>query len=256
MRQFIRSSKAVHLFRQFEPELPRRFGDPLALVELLADRAVDPADRDDLFRVVLTHAQGGSRAAIAVLWLALWGGLDRIYGRHFQRYDWKPDELVSDLSASFMAAVHSARLDHIERLASTLIMNTERRMEAGLDRRRRRLEREEELPADNSSEALQVPATAASMLGLTPGSTEDEAVKRVHGWLARRIPKDAELIVATVVLGETQKSFADRQGLTHEAIRKRHQRALESLRGLSHFAEGQRLSRVRGKKPPPRRARR
>jgi hypothetical protein len=251
MRQFLRSSKAVHLFRQLEPTFPRRFGDPLALVELLADRTIDPEERDAHYRIIVSQAQAGSQVAIAVIWLGLWAGLDRIFGQNYRRYEGGPDELISDLGASFMAAVHSARLERIECLAATLLMNTERRLKAGLAQRRSRMGSEEEFPAEDSRQAMSAAAPATE-----PAGAERDEVERVHEWLARRIPKDADLIVATVVLGETQKAFAERQGFSHEAIRKRHQRALQSLRGLSHFVEAQRLFRVRGKKPPPRRARR
>ena len=87
-----------------------------------------------------------------------------------------------------------------------------------------------------------------------PGS---EGAAQVELWVHGHLPKrDAELILATVVDGETQKDFAERVGKSPGAIRKRHQRALKSLADLSHFAGSQRVYRVRGNKPPPRRTRR
>ena len=250
LKLFLRTLNVTSSFRQLQPLLPCDFADPFSLIAFLADRHGDVEERDGLLRALITQAQSRSEVAIAILWLGLWCGLDRIYSHNLRRYAGSADDLVSDLSASFMAAVSAAQLERIRCLAATLLWNTERRLKAGLVRREHQSAREEELPEDDSSEALHASAEAGEAIGL-----EDDAI-RMHGWLKARIPRDADLVFSTVVLEETQKAFAERAGLTHEAVRKRHQRALLQLRSVSHFGGSQRLSRVRGNKPPPRRARR
>jgi DNA-directed RNA polymerase specialized sigma24 family protein len=242
LRNYLRSSTALGQFTKIDRALPRPFVDPLALVEFLANRNSDPDERDAIYRRVVAAAQVGSQLAIAVVWLGLWAALDGIYRRNCRRYRDAAEELVSDLAASFMAAVHAVQLEHIERLAPTLVMNTERRLIKGVVREAKKADQEEPLPEDNSKDALKAPAAP----------TPDQQVEQLHQWLTVHVPKDAELLTETILKGETQKAFAEREGVSHDSIRKRHQRALGQLRTLSHFEGFDRVYRVRGNKPPTR----
>ena len=67
----------------------------------------------------------------------------------------------------------------------------------------------------------------------------DDVERAGRAWLEPIVGADAELLLAVLVLDETQREAGHRLGLSHEAARKRFQRALTRLRehlstSLSH----------------------
>jgi len=80
---------------------------------------------------------------------------------------------------------------------------------------------------------------AEAPLGLTQGLSFEDDVAELRVWLTEIIGADAELLLAVLVLDENQREAAQRLGLSHDAARKRFQRALGRLRehlasSLSH----------------------
>ena len=80
---------------------------------------------------------------------------------------------------------------------------------------------------------------AEAPLGLTQGLSFEHDVAELRVWLTEIIGADAELLLAVLVLDENQREAAQRLGLSHDAARKRFQRALGRLRehlasSLSH----------------------
>jgi DNA-directed RNA polymerase specialized sigma24 family protein len=79
-----------------------------------------------------------------------------------------------------------------------------------------------------------------------PSLSFDEDVAVLRAWLQPIVGPDAELLLAVLVLDETQREAGERLGLTHDAARKRFQRALGRLRehlatSLSHSGRESRV---------------
>ena len=79
-----------------------------------------------------------------------------------------------------------------------------------------------------------------------PSLSFDEDVAVLRAWLEPIVGADAELLLAVLVLDETQREAGERLGLTHDAARKRFQRALGRLRehlatSLSHSGRESRV---------------
>ena len=88
------------------------------------------ARKNDILRALVGAVQqGGGPAAAAspVLWLALWRGLAQLVRRHGQ-FLRDPDEAVSEVADRFSMVVHGLRLEHVERIALTLLRSTRREL--------------------------------------------------------------------------------------------------------------------------------
>ena len=255
LRRTVSTLKVNQEFKALSPLLPRPFPDAVALIEHLDRRTSDYDETDAIYRVLLQAAQAGSTVATTALWLGLWKGVDAIYRRWLRRLSL--DEVVSELGAAFTLAIHAANLNDINQVAATLVRNTERRLTHERRREDEKADRRDELPDDASLGALRVQAPGFSDLGMRLAMPGDHGAAQAARWVREQLPeRDASLIVATVIEGETQAACAKALDLTPVAVRKRHQRALKSLRDVSHFAGVERVFRVRGNKPPPRRSRR
>ena len=118
-------------------------------------------------------------------------------------------------------AIRRLDLSRVDRIAATLLMNLERDL-------RRRLVGEAKVAAGPLPVEELVDGLGASPL-FTCGS---EAAGRAL--LARDVQlclgDDADLVLRVAVDGETQAEAADALGITHDAARKRYQRALARLR--------------------------
>ena len=72
----------------------------------------------------------------------------------------------------------------------------------------------------------------------------DDEAGLIRNYLARLVGVDADLVVAVVILGEGQREAANRIEISHDAARKRYQRAIQRIHieiekpdnGVSHFA--------------------
>jgi DNA-directed RNA polymerase specialized sigma24 family protein len=223
----VSTQAAEREFKENRSESLRRFESPLALVGYLTSKAGDPSEKNGIYFDLVTAVQGHcdwTELAMSILWLGLWPALDAIYRRKLRFFARSPDELVSALCEHFAAAIGSADLEKIHRIASTLTMNAERRLVDDLRKRWRVEARHADLPEDDRL-ARQREVVPALLEG-RPGSQEIAALR------ARLLPlvgSDVELVLA-VVLGESQREAGERLGLTHDVARKRYQRALDRIR--------------------------
>ncbi len=219
----------------------RRFHDALALLDFLHGSEDGERDtKDCVLADLIRMAQSPSSSRMLgthLLWLALWPGLDALYRRLQRRFTDKPEELVSEIGARFTAALHRADLSRIHRPAATLVCNVERDILRGKKQRWAEQEHHVSLQEGHGSHGNSdlapraEPATRGlSELGLPPGLSADEESAALRRVLTGLIGAEADLIVDTVILGESQRELGERLGLTHEAARKRCQRALAHVR--------------------------
>jgi hypothetical protein len=257
----LQADQAFHEAQQRHPAFAG-FGDPGALVAFLTSKQGDLDQKDRLLATLVTLVQrrDHQELASALLWLGLWPGLDAAYRRRLKHFARRPDELVSDLADAFTALVERLNLDSVTRVAATLVRSTERDVMDGRKRvwaeaERMRSDHAEPRVFDEFVRGSNVEAVAAdhwsepradSVLGLLPGCSVDDDVTTLRAWLEPVVGEDTELLIAVLVLEETQREAGERLGLSHEAARKRFQRAVGRVRehlasGLSQSAEAGRV---------------
>ena len=232
----------------------RRFADAGALLAYLTVAGGDLDEKDEIYVALIDAALARGAdgdLAVALIWLGLWPGLDAVYRRRLRDFIKKPEELVSEIGTRVIAFVHGANLGRINRLAATLILNVERDVFEGLKRRwadearRAELPREDDDDQDNDDTGDRREARASpvlrtrgeSELGQPPRLDPDEDVRALRDFLAEIVGDDADLVIGAAVYGESQREVGERLGLSHDAARKRFQRAMDRIR--AHFAEPQ-----------------
>ena len=243
----IRTLQAAQSFdemKALQPELAG-FGDPGALVAHLNQREGDLDGKDRLLAALVTLAQGRRHGELpgSLLWLGLWPGLDAAYRRRLRFFASDPQELVAEFGDVFVGLVHRLDLARVHRVAATLVMSTERDVMA---RRKRLWAEARRIREDNAagrvfddfvlgSEVNNVAldhwtVREESRLGLPPAASLEENLEQLRGVLTESVGDDAELLLAVLVLGQSQREAGARLGLSHDAARKRFQRALGRAR--------------------------
>ena len=212
------------------------FLSPSTLVGYLTSQDGDLDRRDAIYRVLVRAVQrqsDWSDVASAILWLGLWPGLDTIYRRRLRLFHQGPDDPVSAIGLCFTTAVRRARLSRINRIAATLTKNTERNLVDELRRGWKRSANE----VDGEDERLEEGANEAQKRsgGATDVVSDGFLLKELRSRLLPVIGDDADLLLAVLVLDETQREAADRLGISHAAARKRFQRA--RARARRYFRE-------------------
>jgi RNA polymerase sigma-70 factor (ECF subfamily) len=244
----ILTSQAQQAFTQAREvhETLAPFAEPGLLVSFLRNDQGDLDQKDQILATLVTMVQRHEHRelASALLWLGLWRGLDAAYGRRIKHFASQPQELVAEIADVFTAHVHRISFETVKRVAATLVRNTERDV---MDRRKK-LWAEDARIRENKAEprafddfiqgteignvALDHWTTprAESVLGLIPGMGFDYDIAALRACLEPVVGEDAELLVAVLVLEETQREAGERLGLSHDAARKRFQRALVRVR--------------------------
>jgi DNA-directed RNA polymerase specialized sigma24 family protein len=219
----IRTFEAAEQFRilQSQRQGLGAFAEPVALAAWLADRAVDPGERNEVYIALVELAQQGEEGAMPLLWLGLLPALEAIYRRQRRFWHRNPDGLVSEIASAFSQLVQRMDLSRVNRIAATLVRSTERDVCAERQRTLPKHTHEVELPDDFD---LVDPVSTLSANG------DAEAVRRL---LLPVVGHDAELVISVVVMGQTQAEAAVALGIPHDAARKRFQRALARLQ--KHF---------------------
>jgi RNA polymerase sigma-70 factor (ECF subfamily) len=201
------------------------FPDPAALFDALHARDGDPAVRNTILAALVLQAQAGAEAAVTVLLLALWPGLDAVHRRLYRHFRGDPDVLVSEIPARIVAGIHALDLTRVNRIAATLTRNCERDTIRSL--RRASAEKSQHGPIDEESMSR---SPKASALALPDDLDADAETARIIDLLEPIIGVDVQLVVAIAVAGERQRTASEALGLKAEAGRKRYQRALRRLR--------------------------
>ena len=209
-----------------------RFIDTTAVLDYLHSRNGDPDDKNLILATLVAAAQQHQfdrDIASTMVWLALWPGLDAIYRRLWRHFRTDPSELAAEIAGRFAMGLQRADLNRINRVAATLITNVERDIRDGLRRRWAEAATHEELPDPDEFGSH---ASTSPCFGLPAGTDPDVVASFVHRVLTDLIGSDADIVVAVVLMGEGQRDVAVRLGLSHDAVRKRYQRALARLRDV------------------------
>lgn len=233
-----------------------RFDDIDALITFLTSKRGELADKDTILGVLaaLVHDVEHRELAIPLLWLGLWPGLDGVHRRRTRHFLDAPDELVSEIASAFIEQVYALDLHRVHRVAATLVRSTERRV---LEGRAREWAETNTVQPRGETWALQEPPPMwrGSRLGLLPTVDAEADLAALRAWLEAAVGEDAELVLAVLVLDETQREAGARLGLSHAAARKRFQRAIGRLReqfakGLSHSGSETRVWKVSANAAP------
>jgi RNA polymerase sigma-70 factor (ECF subfamily) len=196
----------------------RQFRDPTQLLDWLHVRSGDPEAKNDVLLALLRAARPTDRngdLAVELMLLALWPGLCVVRSR--LRDHCHGGLLDADVIADLTVNIRSVRRDRVHRAAATLLRNLER------DLRRRYVQ-----DARWAHSAVELDVAAGSLTQSAPDDTL-AILKTAYAALGR----DGLLLVAVHIAGFSQKESAALLGLSHEAARKRCQRALARLPRLS-----------------------
>lgn len=221
----IRSSSTLQFQRSFDTVRCAHaaldiFHDPVALLDGLHCTTGDPVRKNLILTALVEAAQGDgpvSDCALTLLLLALWPRLDGIRYRSIRRRIGSTGEITSDLLARTTLAVRGLKLDRVSWIAATVLSNVERDMI-----RAHRKEAEHAFLASN----IEPDAVPADQSG-GQQAVEAAALKDELHWL---IGIDALLVIRVAIEGYSQAEAAAEFGLSHEAARKRYQRAMRRLR--------------------------
>lgn len=230
------------------------YENPSVLISYLTSKDGSPDEKDAVYGALLEAVQrrdAWSETAMAILLCGLWPGLDSIYWRRQRHFRRQPEELVESISIAFTELVARLDLTRVRRVAATLVRSTDRDV---LEQRRRdwadchrQIAISEE---DKKRPELITPPRRESDLGLPVGLSPDNEMAALRAWLLPICGVDTDLLIAVVVLGVNQREAGVRIGLTHQATRKRCQRALDRVLGhlsrkrLSHLIGEPRVSRA------------
>ena len=237
----LEQDKHFNTIKRSRPRL-KGFEDTASLLNFFADPKAD-LDRKDLIYADLVQLarSDGDEAEMSrtLLWLGLWPGLDGIYRRNVKFHHGQPEELVSALGAHFMRCVEKADLTRIDRVAATLLRNTQRQLR---EERMRRLEHDNVLdPLPEHDEPInperEIARPGESYFGLPPGIDTDESITRLRRLIQQMVQGrstnpdlDAELVIRVAILGEDGREAGRNLGLTGDQGRKRYQRAISRVR--------------------------
>lgn len=223
--------------RRFEA-LPRKFvalapfRDGASLLRHQTGDGPAPEAREGVIRALvaaISESEAGPEVAQTLLLLVLWPGLDAVRGR-LRRYwqDGLPN-LDAEVTGRLLVIAARTDLDRVNRLAATLLRNLER------DIRRHLMQ-----DAGRAACAVPIDPMGAEDIRLPPPlivqESSIEARLDAHRFAARLdgvLGADAGLVRAVVLEGLSQVAAGAALGLSHEASRKRLQRAMARLRQLA-----------------------
>ncbi|MBI3184651.1 MAG: hypothetical protein HYZ28_21145 [Myxococcales bacterium] len=218
-------------------EVLRAFEDPVSFVDHLHRKDGDLDEKDAVYAALVeTVKAGGNGAELAssLLWLGLWPVLDRIFRRRVRLYPEAADELVSDIGDALTALIERLDVARVSRVAAWLARGTERdvvkrRRRVWADQTRRaELTDKSALGAVGPIESEDPPPR--SQFGLKGDLPDEEEVAVIRRHLLPIVGDDTDLVIGAAIYGQSQRLLGERLGLTHEAARKRVQRAFERLR--------------------------
>jgi RNA polymerase sigma-70 factor (ECF subfamily) len=200
------------------PDLTR-FVRPEHLLNYFADRRGDLDEKDRLYATLVRAVQRNQSRTLAasLVWLGLWPALSAIYWRLYRIAPAEPDAAVSDIAVVLTSQM--ARLDfmRVRRIAATLVWNTERDVRGA----RMRAIRESQLVVPLSDDVEPRVEEPARQL---PQLTRETL---------RALPQqDRDLLFRVALRGDTQLEAARVLGISHDAARKRYQRAVARIRHL------------------------
>lgn len=216
------AENAFQALKHHHPDL-RPFASIPALLRHLQRVDDNPAGRYLVIRHLVEAAQAAENsrpAAVTLVIVALWPGLDGVYRR--VRRDFPDDyvDLAADLLARLTEAIAGVDLGKVRSVAGTLIRNVERDIRRELIRTRKRAE----LACDFTNPVVE--AAVAPELG------SRQLCRDLDDLLVGLSPDNIALLTRVLVLGETQQEAGRALGLSPSAARKRFQRSIRHLQVL------------------------
>jgi hypothetical protein len=207
------------------------FAEPAAVVTYLAQPGGDSEAKDRVIRQLVLALKAGQPPVVvtSILLLGLWPGLDAAFNRRARLFRQQPD-LGGELLQRFIAEARAMDLMRVNRIAATLVRNTERRVLQAHLRQIAVVTVPQALSAgvaDPSSVAGWVSPVSFPM---PTGRSDVESVAVLRSWLRGVLGRDGDLVADAVLLGRTRSELADDLGLSTVAVRKRLQRALARAR--------------------------
>jgi RNA polymerase sigma-70 factor (ECF subfamily) len=225
-------ARAINLFSQQQQFSRLRqkwsdlshFTDPCSVIDFLHRRDADLETKDRILGALVIASQEDAQCDVAtsMLWLALWPGLDAMYGRLWRHFKRAPAELVSEIASRFTQEIDRIDLGRVNRVPATIVANVERDIREGLRRRWQEESQRSDLPDLDQFHVLRPSRFHDGEV--------DGTVSALHRNLRDHIGADADIVMGVVVAGESQREIADRMGISYEAVRKRYQRSLRHLR--------------------------
>lgn len=214
-RSVNRHSTLVHFAKLFPPEGRHiLFRDPTHLLDWLHARGGDAEAKNDVLSGLLRAAGGNDKVgnlAVELLLLALWPGL--CINRLRLRPLCQTGTLDADLLGGLTTGIRSAQPGRIRRVAATLLRNLERDL-------RRIYIRDDRW--NRSSVEL-------DLVGIKLAQPETDRLDSILALARAALGEDGFLLGAVHLMGFSQKEAAAAFGLSHDAARKRCQRALARL---------------------------
>lgn len=192
----------------------QRFRDPAHLFGWLQAADVDPACKNTVLADLLRCANcedGKSALAVELLLLALWPGLCVIRRRF--RTLCSTFALDADLLGGLSSGILSADPELVTRVAATLLRNLER------DLRRSYMREHAATRGSGDLEALERKLV----------SEEADRPEAIVSAAQAALGPDGALLALVHIAGFSQKEAARLLGITHDAARKRCQRAMARL---------------------------
>lgn len=232
----VTTERASVMFAQAKQhtEVLRRFAEPATLLDYLHDRHGNLDEKDAVYAALVDAVQRArpwGQLAMALLWCGLSPALESIYRRRLRHFRAEPEELISAIAVAFSALI--ARIDcrRARRVAACLVWGTER----DLMRQRRAVWAAQALidPDASFEEASDARVSTEAAVNVL-GEMFAELASLQEWLMSLAGEQDAELLVSVYILDTTQAEAAKRVGLSHDATRKRIQRALQRLR--AHMA--------------------
>ena len=205
--------------RDREPAL-QPFADPVALLGALHHGRHDHVRKNAIFAALICAAQGShpeSDAALILMLLALWPGLDGVRRRCLGRRLGSADDIASELLARATEAIRGLDLSRVNEIAATIVMNIQRDMQRAVRREAAR----PECRVDVEPDWIAAPPTWAAQAQMRAELQRD---------LTTLIGSDTDLVLGVALDGFSQLEMSRRIGIGEAAARKRYQRATVQIR--------------------------
>lgn len=204
--------------RDREPAL-EPFTDPAALLGALHHGRLARERKNAILAALIRAAQcrtAVADAALTLILLALWPGLDGARRRCLGRRLGSADDIASDLLARATEAIRELDLSRVNEIAATMLMNIERDTLRAVRRETAR----QRCRVDVEPDWIAAPPSWAAQQQMRAELQRD---------LATLIGRDTGLALGVVLDGFSQLEMAQCLGIGEAAARKRYQRAIAKI---------------------------
>lgn len=205
--------------RDREPAL-KPFVDPVALLGALHHGRLERERKNSISAALIREAQAArpaGDAALTLILLALWPGLDAVRRRCLGRRLGSADDIASDLLARATEATRELDLSRVNEIAATMLMNIER----DTLRAARRETTSQQVRVDVEPDWIAAPPSWAAQVQMRAELQRD---------LGALIGRDTDLVLGVALDGLSQMEVSQRLGIGEAAARKRYQRATAQIR--------------------------